>query len=351
MPKKILHIINSMGIGGAEKLLAAVISGLDGYEHHLVVLKEVDSASPVISREHAFLNLGIKNKRSFIRAISKVRRYIKDNRIDIVHSHLYEAIILSRLATPRHIPLFNTIHAISSQAAYDGNRLTLFIEKFTYRRRHHIIAVSQEVLNDFEKHAGLKGPATVLYNFIEERFFAPHPKTGFSSDKLKLVAVGNLRHQKNYPYLLEAFRHLPPQVSLDIYGEGTMQNELQEKINQHNLNIRLCGLEKNLHMILPSYDAFVMSSFFEGQPLSLLEAMASGLPSFLADIPVLREVTGDDAIYFDIKDPQSFGKRVEEVLQGKRDLKTLAANAHRRVNAFAHQDQYFQKLNAIYNGR
>jgi len=339
-----------LGIGGAEKLLVAVINGLDGYEHHLIILNESGSLIPPITADCAFLDLGIKNKPDFIRAVSKVKRYIKENRIDIVHAHLYEANILSRLATPRNIPLFNSIHAISSLAAYKGNRLTLTIEKLTYRKRHHIVAVSQEVLNDFEKYVGVKGPATVLYNFIDEHFFAPQPKTEFSKKGLRLLAVGNLRYQKNYPYLIEAFRNIPSQVSLDVYGEGPLRNELQQQIDKYKLNIRLCGLQNDMHTVLPNYDAFVMSSFYEGQPLSLLEAMACGLPSFLADIPVLREVTGEDALYFDINDPQSFGRQVEQVLDGKVDLIKLSAASHKRVNEFAHREQYFEKLDALYDG-
>jgi glycosyltransferase involved in cell wall biosynthesis len=346
--KKILHIIESLGVGGAEKLLIGIINGLDGFEHHLIILDDPENLRNELPPNCAYMNLKRGSKFDMIFASGKVKKYIKENRIDIVHAHLYRANILSRLSTPRPIPLFNSIHAISSQAAYNGSRLTLYIERMTYRKKHHIIAVSKEVLTDFDKYVHIKGPATVLYNFVDERFFAGSPKTDFSKGKLRLVAVGNLRHQKNYPYLLEAFRSLPPEVSLDVYGDGVMRDELQRTIDEHKLNIRLHGLEKNLHRLLPGYDAFVMSSFFEGQPLSLLEAMAAGLPSILADIPVLREVTGNDAVYFDINDPQSLGLRIKEILESRIELGKLAAASHQRVNEFAHQAQYFQKLKKLY---
>jgi glycosyltransferase involved in cell wall biosynthesis len=162
------------------------------------------------------------------------------------------------------------------------------------------------------------------------------------------VSVGNLRHQKNYPYLLEAFKKIPRGVSLDIYGEGIMRNELQEEIDRHQLSIRLLGLRDDLVSILPSYDAFVMSSFFEGQPLSLLEAMAVGLPAFLADIPVLREVAGEHAVYFDNKDPESFRTLIKKVQQGEIDLVSIAAAGYKRVSEFAHREQYIAKLEALY---
>jgi glycosyltransferase involved in cell wall biosynthesis len=256
--------------------------------------------------------------------------------------------ILARLSTPRKVRQFNSIHAISSMAAYDGNKLVLIIERLTYRKRHHIIAVSGEVLADFKKHVGIRGASSVLYNFIDDSFFEKGPRQHFSTAGLKLVAVGNLRHQKNYPYLLESFKKLPPGISLDIYGEGIMRNELQEEIDRHQLNIRLLGLRDDLVSVLPSYDAFVMSSFFEGQPLSLLEAMAVGLPSFLADIPVLREVAGDHAIYFDNHDPESFRAQIKKAQAGEVDLEAIAAAGYKRVNEFAHREQYIEKLEALY---
>jgi len=348
--KKLLHLIESLATGGAEKLLASVINGLEGYEHHLVILNGPTDLRQTIKREHHFLNLGVNRKTDLPAATRRLRSYVRRHEIRTVHSHLYWANILARLATPRNVAQFNSIHAVSSLAAYRVNRLTKVLEKLTYRRRHHIVAVSHEVLRDFEEQIGLKGPATVLYNFVEEKFFAPVPKQNFSSEGLRMLAVGNLREQKNYFYLLEAFRHLPPSFSLDIYGEGPLRPAMQEFIDRHKLRVRMCGLSDRLHLLMPGYDLFVMSSSYEGQPLALLEAMASGLPALLSDIPVLREVAGDDALYFDLRDPLSFQARVMELREGKHDFSQLASGLHTRVHDFAHQHQYFERLNRLYDG-
>jgi glycosyltransferase involved in cell wall biosynthesis len=325
-----------------------VINGLDSYQHHVIVLHGPDDLRKKISRDHSFLNLELVSKMDFLGAISKVRKYVRQNKIDIIHGHLYQANILSRLSAPKNVKLFNTIHAISSLAAYKGSKLSLIIEKATYKKRTHIIGVSKEVVLDFDKYVGIKGESTVLYNFVEEVFFASAPKSEFSTTGLKLVAVGNLREQKNYPYIIEAFKNMDPSVTLDVYGEGSMRKALQEQIDHYKLNIRLCGLNSSMHKVLPQYDAFLMSSFYEGQPLSLLEAMASGLPAILSDIPVLREVANENAVYFDIQDPGSLSFKINEILSNKELLTTLAAYSHKRVNEFAHAGQYFKKLKELY---
>ena len=77
-------------------------------------------------------------------------------------------------------------------------------------------------------------------------FLPLHQSFLFLKRRIRLVAVGNLRKQKNYPYMLQAFRSMPPHVSLDIYGIGPLKEQMQEEIKAHNLNIRLCGLQSNM---------------------------------------------------------------------------------------------------------
>src|SRR5688572_25305995 len=115
--KKLLHVIDSLGVGGAENLLVNVINSLEGYEHHLIILNHPTDLRPKIHRECKFLNLGCKTKSQVLKAVFSVRKYILNNGIDIVHSHLYVANIVSRLATPGNIPVLNSIHAISSLAS------------------------------------------------------------------------------------------------------------------------------------------------------------------------------------------------------------------------------------------
>jgi glycosyltransferase involved in cell wall biosynthesis len=347
MPR-ILHMIDSLGVGGAEKLLVGIINELADFENHVLILRGPEILLPELEGIQSFHNLQAP---SLTRALPKVwdlRQHLKKHGIDIVHSHLFACNVMARLAAPKSVKVINSIHAVSSQANYNITRTALPMEKLTYKKRHHIICVSQTVLDDFDKYAGLKGPSTVLYNFIERVYFPVKPKTEFSREGLKLVAVGNLRHQKNYPYLVEAFKQLPKNISLDIYGEGPLRGELQAEIDAYGLNIRLCGLRNNLYELLPQYDMFVMSSHFEGQPVSLLEAMACGLPALLSDIPVLREVGGEKAIYFSISDTGEFVRRITEIQQGRYDLAAMSAYSADFATTHAQKDQYMNRLRNIY---
>jgi glycosyltransferase involved in cell wall biosynthesis len=256
--------------------------------------------------------------------------------------------IFARLATPKSVPLFNSIHSIPSGDIYKGNKLILWFDKLTYKKHHHILAVSNEVLTDFDRCVGVKGHGTVLYNFIENKFWGNTAKKSFLLTSLKLVSVGNLRYPKNYPFAIEAFKTMPKGVTLDIFGEGEMRDNLQKQIDEFKLPVRLCGSCSNLESVLPQYDVFLMTSFYEGQPVSLLEAMACGLPSLLSDIPVLREVAGDNALYFNIDDPQNLVRLIESIQSGKFNLAELSEKSFERVEKIAKKDHYMKKLCQLY---
>lgn len=351
MKKKLLHIIDSLGPGGAERLVVDVICNLPHYEHHLIILNEPEDLRAELPPDCYYTNLKRKSNKEIFQHARTIKRYIEVNGIDLVHAHLFFSSVIARLATSKKIPLFNSIHIISSLDNYSKSKLALYLEKLTYRKHHHIIAVSKEALNDFDKWVGIKGSSTVLYNFIRDEFFQPSIAQKSFGQSLRLVAVGNLRYQKNYPYLLEAFKTMPANVSLDIYGIGYLHDSLKKEIEASNLPVRLMGGAKQLHKILPTYDAYVMSSFFEGQPLSLLEAIACGLPAILSDTPVLREVTGEDALYFDLNDPKDFVSKIEQVLRGEIDITKNMVSAFNRIKTFARKETYLKSLTSLYQSK
>jgi glycosyltransferase involved in cell wall biosynthesis len=346
----ILHLIDSLEIGGAEKLLIGIINDLVEYDNHLMILNGPTQLLRELKRDIPFVNISCRGGlRSILFKRNVVRRYIKKNQIDLVHSHLYTSCILARIATPKNVLLFNTLHNIPSLDIYNGNKLIRGLEKVTYKKRHRIIAVSNEVLKDFDRTIGIKGKAYILYNYIEDKFWRKHRQRELTISSLKLVSVGNLRPPKNHPFTLKAFRSISSGVSLDIYGEGALRAQLQKDIDVFDLPVRLCGSCNNLETILPNYDAFVMSSFYEGFPLALFEAMASGLPVLLADIPVLREVSGGYALFFSLDDPKHLVELIENIKSGKYDLGKLSEEGIQYLSTIVDKKHYLDKLRDIYH--
>ena len=126
---RLLHIIDSMHVGGAEKLLQMAILALDGkYEQHLLLLNGPDTLAKDLTGKCQVSVMDFSGPKDLLRIRRKIRRYIKANQIEIVHSHLYWSNILSRISTPRSVKLVNTIHAISSEASYKINKASYYLD-------------------------------------------------------------------------------------------------------------------------------------------------------------------------------------------------------------------------------
>lgn len=104
----------------------------------------------------------------------------------------------------------------------------------------------------------------------------------------KAIAVGRLEYPKGFDRLINSWYEIAklyPDWHLDIYGEGSLHDKLQEQINSLNMSkhVTLCGRRENMMDIYPNYSLHIMSSHYEGQPMVLIEAQACGLPSVTFD--------------------------------------------------------------------
>jgi glycosyltransferase involved in cell wall biosynthesis len=124
----------------------------------------------------------------------------------------------------------------------------------------------------------------------------------FDARRVSLLAVGNLRPEKNYDRLLSSFHHILPiltelgtQAELSIAGEGKERAKLEERITDLGLEgkVRLLGVRDDIAQLMSESDIFVMSSDHEGQPIALLEALSSGLPSVVTPFPAASDVLKD----------------------------------------------------------
>jgi glycosyltransferase involved in cell wall biosynthesis len=353
MKLKVLHIINSMDTGGAEILLTNSLSpgGLCEYtENHLAFFMAPELVSRLDPKVKLHF-LDYKGGSDIFRLIKQLRRIIVDNKIDVVHSHLNPSGTYASIACPSHVPQVHTIHTTYSMDKETG-RFKLWLEKNIYLRRRNcnLIFLSDYTKADFLKHVNFKGRAFVLNNFVSDAFFDLNKKTKPQPLKqLRLIAIGTLRPAKNFEYLLEVFRFLQSHpVSLDIYGAGNKE-PYQKVIDQYRLNVKMMGNSDNIEQVITQYDLFIMSSRFEGFPLSVFEAMAAGTPLMLSDIAPLRSIIKDNALYFELDKAEATAGQLLNILHQKIDIHTMAAKAKTYAAATAKREIYIKKLLGIYS--
>ena len=351
---KVLHVINSMCIGGAEMLLANSLSTgalPEVCENVLVYLQGDSEILSKIDKRVKVICLEYKGVTTLNVLIRKLRSVIKNNNIDIIHSHLNPAGFYTRIAAPAKYKQVHTLHIMYTRDTETGVLKKKLEDLFLLKSRNtSLIFLSELLRKDFLSHIKFKNKTFVLNNFISDDFFKPYHRT-ISEDKFKIIAVGNIRVQKNYKYLVEVFKYLKEyDIALDIYGSGD-NKWLQSIIDGEGLNIKLMGQTTDTSTVLGEYDLFIMASTFEGYPLSVIEAMATGLPCLLSNIPALKDIGKDYAEYFELNDPYAAAQKIiaisenrEVIFEKGRLAKEYAANIGKKENYVKNLIRIYQSL-------
>ena len=354
MKKTVLYIIDSLeAIGGAELMLLAPLP--DVHNYYKIIVVTLYSAD--ISEEDFFFGdkqycLEMNSRRDVLKAAKKLKKIITEHDVDLVHSFLYWSIIVARVACGKKTPHIFSLATMVTEHIYKHkwySRYAQLIDLLTYKSKQVVIAPTREVLIDFNKSIGVKGRSRVLYNFVLDEFFTNQIEYNYTPGKLKLVAVGNLKHVKNYQMLIDAFKLFGTHpVTLDIYGAGPLRDSLQKQITANKLAITLKGSCNKIYNELPQYDAFVMSSFVEGFGISAAEAMSIGLPLLLSDIKALKEVSQNNALFFDPYNAQSFLEIIRSILSGKQDLNMLSKKGKIIAGKNYRKEKYINTLLSLY---
>jgi len=174
---------------------------------------------------------------------------------------------------------------------------------------------------EFKKLYSLQRTA-VIPNGVDDKYFI---KRSAPSPPLRLLFVGRLNNQKNIPFLVEAVSLMKQTVSLDIVGEGEMQEELSYIIKNKRLadKVILQGKKTGDELInfYRNANIYIMASHFEGLSLAMLEAMAAGLPVVAVNAPGVSEFIQNCGIVVKDATPKSFAARLDDTVK---DLALLA---------------------------
>jgi len=350
---KVLHIINTLEQGGAEKLLhdslIYIKQNNSDIENVVVSLFAEGEHAENLKKEfnYQFLDL---NRYNFLSKILKVRKYIKKNKIGVIHAHLFEATIFSRFLKSKKVKVVNTYHTgFHNKKSIEFSKKRLLLDKITKHKVDAFIFVSKKVDNDITKSMTIKTHKQVLPNFCNPYFTYSYRYR--EDSKIKIVCVGNLREQKNYMLILKSLNQIPnlfQQITIDVFGEGELKKQLTDYIEKYNLPVSLKGTQKISSKLLSNYDLFLMSSKHEGMPIALIEAIATGLPSLLNDIPELRETAMDSAIYFDRNSFEDLSNQILYIFNNKTVLEELSGKT-KRISKLYSIENHVNSLLKIYN--
>jgi glycosyltransferase involved in cell wall biosynthesis len=223
----------------------------------------------------------------------------------------------------------------------------VWAERFAYRHADVIVHTSHEAISFSSERFGVpRENMRFIPNYIDTGLFAPsdEPKTQGS-----IIFVGRLEQQKNLPALIEALAGLS--VSLTIVGQGSQREMLEQLAAQKQVPIVWKGTvpQRALPNELHRHALFILPSFYEGSPKTLLEAMACGMACVATDVIGSREVieNGVNGILC-TTDAGSIRKAVQQALASVTFRETLGGNARKTILTTYSFEKVFEQELSVY---
>jgi glycosyltransferase involved in cell wall biosynthesis len=373
---KILHIIPNLKKGGAERIVIDIVRNLSQKNENTVKLVlfddkieyEVDDIKKLIEIVPSKVELSITKKHQI--SILELQNTIELFQPDSIHSHLFEAEIVSRSCTFPKAKWFTHSHDrmkslndLSLFTIKSKRDLTNYFEKRyllkCYRKNggNNFIAISEDILY-FLKSVLPNHMQSIqlLQNAIDlKRFEKPMDFNKVRDNAVfNMVSIGRLDKNKNHQFLIDVVldlknRKIP--VDLTIVGEGNQRSALQEKISRLDLSnqISLVGSQEKVEAFLWNADLYIHSAITEGFGLTLIEAMACGLPVVCTDGRGNRDLIheGENGFMVGERDPKLLADKIELLLKNDNLRLEMGEKARKFAQGFG-MEKYVESLLLLY---
>lgn len=342
VPIKILYVVDSLGVGGAETLLLDILRVAKDRHHeaHLAYFTPgpLGPAMAALAASTTRLSLrGLKDPLALWRAIRLIRRL----RPDVVHTHLTKSDLTGQIAarlagTPKRIV---TLH---STDRWRKNRVLATAYRMATAGAHHLLAVSESVAEYVRQTQGdASGRLLVIPNGVDLARFRkiepPDPKPAGHTHTFAII--GRLQPQKDHRTFLDAAQILAARrqdVAFVVIGDGPLRAELEQKARDLGLGSRITFTGNRSEMVstLSGIDALVLSSAWEGLPMVLLEAMAAARPVVVTAVGEIPTVVRHsiDGLVVPPSQPEALAQAMEMLLQSPAAARAMGVSGRNRVS-------------------
>jgi glycosyltransferase involved in cell wall biosynthesis len=322
---KVLYVVNNDSTTSIPLEVAGHINQQQTDFQTIVYYKE--SSGPQNEFIRDLINIGAKGPFD-LKGWWEVFKLIKQNRPELIHAHhtwsAFLFFVVGRLLVPS-VKLIKTEHNNHEFFKWHQDILNFF----TLLLADKVLCNSESTKNSFsvieKKIAHHK--SEVCYNGVDlslvKNADGSLPQATIQESDTVIGSVGRLIEQKDYPTLIKAFSYLSNQlnkkIKLLIIGDGKDRNKLNHLVKEEGLTdvVLFTGVidRKRVFSYLKDIDVFVMSSLWEGFCNTLVEAMAAEKAIVCSDIPTLREVGGDAALFAEPGNPSKFVSQIQKLLE------------------------------------
>jgi glycosyltransferase involved in cell wall biosynthesis len=312
---KILHVLDSSGLYGAEMMVLSLMDEQQSFGDHPILCsigtanddeKEIERAAE--QQGHSLIRMRMARGFNLRGAYAMLRLAHRYN-VDLIHSHGYRGNILLGTFTRklRRLPMVSTLHGWTSTGKFSKMHLYEWLDCLSMNGVDAVITVNNEVRNGSKFGWCFNRRVSCIPNGIPD-FSADTPSlcpddpiVDFCNGHFVVGALGRLSAEKGFDLLIHAFHRLHimvPNARLVIIGEGIERSSLEILIRQLGMedNVIMPGFKPQARQYLPLFSCLGISSLTEGLPISLLEAMMTGTPIVSTDVGGIAEaLDGENA--------------------------------------------------------
>jgi len=345
---KILHIDNSLGMGGAEKLILDTVPlyRKAGIEMDVLVLLDNDFPFAKELQELDCCKLFILKKSENERdvynptMILKIKKILKN--YDIAHLHVFPSqyyAVFANLLNGSKTKLVLTEHNTSNRRI--ANKIFRPIEKFIYNNYNKVICITKEIEKKYQKYLGLSDKLVTINNGVDINKIAiasSHEKSkfGYSDDDKLIIMVARFTDQKDQDTVIKALTLLPESYKLLLIGDGKRKEELEKLASALQLleRINFLGIRSDVYPLYKMSDIAVLSSHWEGFGLAAVEAMACGIPIVASNVDGLAQVVENAGILFDAGDSNQLAEIIMFLENDKEKYKNVVQKSVERAKKY-----------------
>jgi glycosyltransferase involved in cell wall biosynthesis len=310
---KILHLRSAGGFYGAENVILHLAScRKDKVDAAVAAFTDDTLTNELLQRCEAAGIPAVPVRCNGLfdqRAVKQLKDYLRDHQIDILHTHGYKSTLIGCMAA-RGLPVKKA--ATNHLWDYINPKLWLYqrLEGLTYNFYDQVIAVSQPVYEDTRPWLFNKNKLRVIPNGIDYDLYAcngdgPRVRAALKvpRDSALIGLVGRLSPQKGHIFLIEAAGQLlnhTDNFKVAFWGHGPLEAELKARVKRYRLkdHVIFAGVTDDMPSVYKAVDMLAMPSLSEGLPMTMLEAMAAGVPVLATPVGDIPKVIKDNITGF-----------------------------------------------------
>ena len=343
---KILQVIPYFCFGGAETMCENLTYGLIALGHQVTVVSLYQEHTPISERmEAAGVKIRYLDKKLGLdlSMVPKLRAIMKEEQPDVVHTHL--DVIKYAVAAAKLAGIKKCVHTVHNVAEKEAEGiLQKLINKTYFRLGWSVpVALSPQVRISIAQFYDMDiSKVPMIFNGVD--LSRCQPKKQYAvGDTVKFLHIGRFNEQKNHVGLLHGFQMVLacyPNCTLDLIGDGELREEMEQKVQTLGLSghVRFLGSQSNVYPYLHQADIFLLPSLYEGMPMTIIEAMGTGLPivaSWVGGVPDMIQ-NRESGLLVEC-DPYALCGACAELIDDETLRRTLGENARQESQRFSAQ--------------